>query len=153
MGLAWARAVKLRGAATAARSTAPKSHRIRIWRYLWALPASLPGLLLAIPMRICGARAAWVDGVLEIAAVPSGRGWCLPARVAAITFGHVVLGQSAQTLDQWRRHEHAHVRQYERWGALFFPLYLGDSLWQWLRGGQPYRDNRFERAARRAERD
>ena len=30
---------------------------------------------------------------------------------------------------------------------LFFPLYLGSSLWQWLRGRDPYRDNRFEREA------
>jgi hypothetical protein len=39
------------------------------------------------------------------------------------------------------------VRQYERWGVLFFPLYLGSSLWQLLRGRSPYYANRFEREA------
>lgn len=120
--------------------------------YLWAAPASLIGLLLTLPMWLLGARLARVDGVLEVAA-NGRRGWWLPAHVEAITFGHVVLGQCQHTLVCWRRHEHAHVRQYERWGLLFFPLYLGDSLWQWLRGGRPYLDNRFERQARLAECD
>jgi hypothetical protein len=40
-----------------------------------------------------------------------------------------------------------HVRQYERWGVLFFPLYAASSLWQLARGRDPYRDNRFEREA------
>jgi hypothetical protein len=124
----------------------------RIVVYLWVLPASLVGLLLALPMWLTGARLRWVDGVLEIAAGAHGC-WYLPKRVAAITFGHVVLGRCLQTLAHWRRHEHAHVRQYERWGVLFFPLYLGESVRVWLRGGQPYRDNCFERAARLAERD
>jgi hypothetical protein len=42
------------------------------------------------------------------------------------------------------------VRQYERWGAFFFPAYLGSSLWQLVRGRDPYRHNRFEREAFRA---
>jgi hypothetical protein len=40
------------------------------------------------------------------------------------------------------------VRQYERWGALFFVLYAVSSLCQWLRGRDPYWHNRFEREAR-----
>lgn len=28
-----------------------------------------------------------------------------------------------------------HVRQYERWGVLFFPLYLGSSLLELARAG------------------
>ena len=46
-----------------------------------------------------------------------------------------------------RAHERVHVRQYERLGALFFPLYVGSSLVQWLRGRDPYFDNHFEREA------
>ena len=46
-----------------------------------------------------------------------------------------------------RCHEHVHIRQYERWGALFVPAYLAASAWQGLRGGAPYRDNVFEREA------
>jgi hypothetical protein len=40
-----------------------------------------------------------------------------------------------------------HVRQYERWGMLFFPLYLFSSLLQIVRGCDPYLDNSFEREA------
>jgi len=39
------------------------------------------------------------------------------------------------------------VQQYERWGPLFVPAYLGSSLLQWLRGQDPYRSNWFEREA------
>jgi hypothetical protein len=44
----------------------------------------------------------------------------------------VVLGLSHEVLDEFRVHEHAHVRQYERWGVLFFPLYLGSNAVQLL---------------------
>ncbi|MDO8964417.1 MAG: hypothetical protein Q7W30_08015 [Coriobacteriia bacterium] len=44
-------------------------------------------------------------------------------------------------------HEHVHVRQYERWGPFFLPAYAISSLVQLARGGDPYRDNRFERQA------
>ena len=36
----------------------------------------------------------------------------------------------------------------EIFGVLFFVLYAGSSLAQWLRGGRAYFDNRFEREAR-----
>lgn len=41
------------------------------------------------------------------------------------------------------------MRQYERWGVLFFPLYLGSSLLQLLRGRSPYWHNHFELQAYR----
>ena len=75
---------------------------------------------------------------------PRRLGW----RYRAITFGHVVLSVDEldpTTLD----HEIVHVRQYERWGPLFFPAYLFASLAARLRGGHGYRDNPFEIAARR----
>ena len=70
-----------------------------------------------------------------------------PFSFCAMTLGHVVLGTDAGTLDRVRVHEQVHVRQYERWGPLFLPAYLLSSLAQLLRGGRPYRDNRFEREA------
>ena len=70
-----------------------------------------------------------------------------PWRFQAITFGHIVLGFSHAVLAQVRAHEHVHVRQYERWGILFFPLYLGSSVWQLLRGRDPNWRNHFEVAA------
>ena len=65
----------------------------------------------------------------------------------AMTFGHVILGQTAAALDLARNHELVHVRQYERFGPLFVPLYLWHSFRAWLRGGDPYRDNPFEQEA------
>lgn len=124
----------------------------RWWKYLWAAPATLPGLLLALLALVGGARCQWVHGVLEVAG-----GWLdrsasrSTRRFVAITFGHVVLGESTEVLARWRRHEHAHVRQFERLGALMLLLYPLASLWLWLRGGRPYWDNPFEREARAEE--
>lgn len=66
---------------------------------------------------------------------------------AAITFGHVVWGCDQSCLDWSRNHERVHVRQYERWGPLFIPLYLAFSAIVAWRGLDPYRDNPFEREA------
>src|SRR5690606_24301793 len=66
---------------------------------------------------------------------------------AAVTLGHVILGQDECCLDHSRDHEHVHVRQYERWGPLFLPAYFAASLWMWSWGFQAYLDNPFEREA------
>jgi len=71
-----------------------------------------------------------------------------PFGFSAITLGHVIVGLDHATLAAVRLHEQVHVRQYERLGALFFPLYVGSSVVQLLRGRDPYFDNRFEREAR-----
>ena len=92
-----------------------------------------------------------VDGVLEL----HGRGiaWVLrhlvPIRggAAAMTFAHVVIGRDAECLESTREHERVHVRQYERWGILFYPAYLLASLWLLLRGRDAYLENPFEREA------
>ena len=120
-----------------------------IARYAWTSPCTLVGLLLVAPAFLFGAKARVVDGVIEIANPlfegPSEKKlW--PFR--AITFGHVVIGESAADLDLLREHEHAHVRQYERWGLFFFVAYPLASLWQLLRGKRPYFDNWFEVEAR-----
>ncbi len=101
-------------------------------------------------MLITGARTRPQQGVLEVA----WRHGPMLARwpFVAITFGHVVLGRSHAELARLRAHEHAHVRQYERWGALFLLLYPASSLWQWARGRRPYMDNVFEVDARACER-
>lgn len=119
--------------------------------YLWPLPATVIGLLAALPLIASGATSRSRAGVIEIA---GGRLAGLLARrtkFLAITFGHVVLGLDHATLDRERAHEHAHVRQYERWGALLFPMYAAASLIARLRGGDWYWSNAFEREARAAE--
>jgi hypothetical protein len=66
----------------------------------------------------------------------------------AITFGHIVIGLTEHHLECLRDHEHEHVRQYERWGLLFFLAYPASSLYQWIRGNNAYWDNWFEVQAR-----
>jgi hypothetical protein len=119
---------------------------VKAIRYAWALPATCLGATLGLAALARGARASVVGGVLEVAGgMPRRFGF------GAITFGHVIIGQSQACLDACRAHEHVHVRQYERWGVLLFPLYLGSSLVQWLRGRDPYLDNRFEKEAYAAD--
>jgi hypothetical protein len=65
----------------------------------------------------------------------------------ALTLGHTVLGQTDAALDVSHGHEMVHVRQFERWGPLMGPAYLGCSLVLWLMRRRPYRDNPFERQA------
>ena len=72
-----------------------------------------------------------------------------PMSIAAITLGHVVLAQSLPDLESTRAHERVHVRQYELWGPFFPFLYLLASFVALARGGDAYRDNRFEREANR----
>jgi hypothetical protein len=128
----------------------------RALAYAWAAPATLIGLSLALPTLFGSGRAGWHRGVLEVSGgLP---GWLLARRlpvsgaVAAITLGHVVLAVSPEALVATRRHERAHVRQYECWGPLFLLAYPLASLLAWTRHRHPYRDNAFEIAARREER-
>ncbi len=123
----------------------------RAVRYLWALPATTVGLCVGLPAWLTGGRLAVSAGVLEITGGLVARLVLLEplgCAYTAITLGHVIVGLSGEALDDCRDHEHVHVRQYERWGALFFPLYFASSLYAWLRGRRPYWDNHFERQAR-----
>ena len=114
----------------------------RAGQLLWVAPISLVGLLLAPFFR----TKRVVSGVLvcEGASWPRRLGW----KYRAITLGHVVLCVN-EIDDRTLRHEIAHVHQYERWGPLFPFVYLGASAKAVARGGHYYRDNEFERAARR----
>ena len=120
-------------------------------RYVWAAPATVIGLALAL-FALRRGRVAFRDGVLEVHGpllrrvlthVTIARGG-----VAAITFGHVVLGRDLDALEWSRAHERVHVAQYERWGPFFLPAYVAASLWALACGGDVYRDNYFERDAR-----
>lgn len=138
-----------------ARPWHPWFHRLlRGVRYAWAAPCSLVGLALVLPLLLAGARARRVAGVLEVGFTRHlTRQGSLLYRLpfSAITLGHVVLGLSQHELARLRVHEHAHVRQYESWGVLFFVAYPLSSLVQWLLGRSPYWHNRFEIEARAQE--
>lgn len=127
---------------------------MRPFGYLWALPVSAFGAAIGVLALALGARARWHAGVLEVTLLAGGsrsasRRYELP--FAAITLGHVVLAATPEDQARLRRHERAHVAQYERWGPLFLLAYPAESLWQWLRGRRPYLDNRFEQLARRVQ--
>jgi len=125
-----------------------------LWRYAWAGPATLLGLVIGGIAVGCGATARRVDGVVEIAGgalARRTRHWPLARHFCAVTLGHVVLGRDHDVLDACRAHEQAHVAQYERWGPAFLVLYAASSAWEAIKGNAPYRDNHFERQARAAE--
>jgi hypothetical protein len=128
---------------------------VRLVVYLWALPVTLLGVLVALAAQASGGTTFRRRGVLEVAGGWPGRllqrGFPWSGSVAAMTLGHVVVGTSDAALAATRKHERAHVRQFERWGVLLLLLYPLAGLWVWLRGGHPYRDNHFEREARKAE--
>jgi hypothetical protein len=113
--------------------------------------AALP---LAAAALASGGRARLAGGVLEVSGGVLGPllSRAIPSfPIGAITLGHVVLGASARELDASRAHERVHVRQYERWGALFPVLYVGSSIAALLTGRHLHAGNRFEREASRAD--
>jgi hypothetical protein len=114
---------------------------------LWAFPTTLIGLVVA-STAVFGGHARVSGGVVEVWG--GALGWVLrvwPPGVAAMALGHVILAMTEKDLDRHREHERVHVRQCERWGALFLPAYALSSLRAWARGRDPYLENRFEREA------
>ncbi len=124
---------------------------LRFLGYLWASPNTLLGLLVVLLSCLTGGSAALVRGVVEVhggfATAFLRRGLPLIGSGAAMTLGHVVLGQNADYLESTRDHERVHVDQYERWGPFFLPAYGSASLYLWLSGRDPYRENPFEKEA------
>lgn len=119
--------------------------------YVWVSPASVLGLSLIPIALLQGGGARLVDGVIEahggIITRLLRRGLPWVGAGAALTLGHVVWGCDAKCLDRTRVHERVHVRQYERWGPFFIPLYLALSAVAAARGLDPYHDNQLEREA------
>jgi hypothetical protein len=123
---------------------------ITILAIIWASPYTLLGLFLGF-IGICTGGHARIRGrVIEF--YGGGVKWLLQQfffgkGAMAFTLGHTVLGQTDAALDISCDHEMVHVRQYERWGPLMGPAYLGCSLALWLMRRRPYRDNPFQRQA------
>ncbi|HEX7069752.1 MAG TPA: hypothetical protein VF190_03055 [Rhodothermales bacterium] len=128
---------------------------LRPLRYVWALPNTLVGLIVALLALLAGGRTRRKSGVLEVQG--GAPAWLLrhmvPLRggAAAITLGHVIIARDERELERTRAHERVHVRQAECWGPLFIPAYVVASLIAVLRGGNAYRDNVFEVEAREGE--
>jgi len=120
-----------------------------ILRYAWAAPCTAVGLVPAALVLLSGGSARIHSGVLEIAVSRTVRQASF--YFGAITLGHVVIGRDERVLEQVRTHELQHVRQYECWGAFFFLAYPASSLYQLLRGRNPYWFNHFEVESRKAQ--
>ncbi len=114
---------------------------------LWASPYSLLGLCIGGIGMLVGGKGRVRDGAIEfyeggtarfVRSLPPG------PTTMGFTLGHVILGQTAMGLEVAGKHERVHVRQFERWGPLMGPAYLGASAWLWLRGRDAYLDNPFE---------
>ncbi len=123
-----------------------------VFRYLWALPGTLLGLTMAAAALLTGGGVQIVGGVVEahggLLRPILGRWPLVGGGAWALTLGHVVLGQDRAALAVSRAHERVHVRQFERWGPFFIPLYLLAGLWLFVRGRDAYRENPFEIEAR-----
>ena len=127
----------------------------RLLAMIWALPYTLLGLIVGVGGLCSGGRVRVHGCVIEFHG--GGVRWLLERffhgeGAMALTLGHTILGQTAAALEIARDHELVHVRQFERWGPLMGPAYLGCSLALWLAGRRPYRDNPFERQAYGQER-
>ena len=115
--------------------------------YLWALPVTSIGALLAIIVAMSGGSVHLRGGVVEACGGLAGwflRGGRMSSGVAAMTLGHVILARDEECLAHSRAHELAHVRQYEQWGPLLLPAYWLFAVWLWCRGYHPYLDHPFE---------
>lgn len=120
-------------------------------KLLWAAPCSAVGMAFAAFILLAGGKAKWSSGALEVTYRdhPASCGKLarkLPFR--GIVFGHVILAVTRAELQTIGAHERVHVRQYERWGPLFFVAYAASSLWQLLKARDPYWYNHFEIQAR-----
>jgi hypothetical protein len=102
---------------------------LRLLGYLWAMPGTLVGLLLALPY---GARNwRWSDGCLE----------AIPKRIigspGAQTWGWLIYYKDASYRESasLRVHERVHVTQGLWGGPLFMIAYAAHFMYLWAREG------------------
>ena len=115
----------------------------RLWNggnTLLGLLGALGGTVKSRPEEaVWEVTGGWLIGLLGRA------GWA-----DAITLGDTILYADVGLVPLLHDHEMVHVRQGRVWGPLFLPAYMAESLFQRLRTGRGYWDNRFEVAARSA---
>lgn len=123
---------------------------------LWAAPLTIVGLLFALPVVLLRGHAQLVRGHTIALLVRGPFADRLLTRhpfgsMNAMALGHVVIAEHQGLSSRVLIHELAHVRQAARWGIVFPFAYLASSAWAALRGRDAYWHNRFEIAARKAE--
>jgi hypothetical protein len=122
----------------------------------WALPLTLAGMLLALPVLVFRGRAQLIHSNTVALLVRGPLADRMLGRhpfgaMSAMALGHVVIAEHQGVSARILIHELEHVRQAARWGIVFPFAYLASSAWAALRGRDAYWHNRFEIAARRAE--
>ncbi len=123
---------------------------LRLLAIIWASPYTLLGIFFGSIGLCTGGRVRIRGRVIEFHG--GSVKWLLQRfffgeGAIAFTLGHTVFGQTDAALDISRDHELVHVCQFERWGPLMGPAYLGCSLVLWVMCRRPYLDNPFERQA------
>lgn len=137
------------------------AQRLRFWAgtlfgIAWAAPLTVAGLLLALPILVFRGRMQLLRGRTAALLVRGPLADRMLSRhpfgaMSAMALGHIVIVEHQGVSARILAHELVHVRQAARWGIVFPFAYLASSAWAALRGRDAYWHNRFEIAARKAE--
>jgi hypothetical protein len=123
---------------------------------VWALPLTLFGMMLALPIILWRGRVHLVRTTTPALMISGPVADYMLDRhpfgpMCAMAVGHVVIAEKRGLTPQVLTHELEHVRQAACWGILFPVAYLAASAWAAWHGQDAYWHNVFEVAARRAE--
>lgn len=129
---------------------------LRLLGWLWALPVSIVGELVAAlcrcrPVETIG--GSWDDPIEYVARRDGFLAWWFRRRdFGAFTLGDVIIYRDLDALSSptLRAHELRHVQQYRRLGIFFFVVYQLCSLLALVMGRDAYRENWLEMDARLA---
>lgn len=137
-------------------ATRPRSRLLTALGIAWALPLSVFGALLALPVFLLRGKAQLIKTPTVAILVRGPFADKMLSRhpfgaMTAMALGHVIIAEHQGLSTRILIHELAHVRQAERWGILFPIAYLVSSAWAAIRGRDAYWHNVFEIAAREAE--
>ncbi|NEX64255.1 hypothetical protein [Noviherbaspirillum galbum] len=123
---------------------------------VWALPLTLAGVALALPVALWRGKVSVVRG-RSVALLVRGPladfllGHHPFGAMTAMALGHVIVSEAQGLSARVLAHELVHVRQAEVWGPFFPIAYLASSALAALQGKDAYWHNHFEIAARKAE--
>jgi hypothetical protein len=134
----------------------PLSWTGTLFGIVWASPLTAVGLALALPIVVFSGHAQLIRGhTLALLVRGKVADFMLQRHpfgaMNAMAIGHVVIAEKSGLSSRVLVHELAHVRQAACWGPFFPFAYLASSAWAALRGKNAYWHNRFEVAARKAE--
>jgi hypothetical protein len=128
----------------------------RLLGIAWAAPLTLLGILLALPVLLLRGHIQLIRHPTPALLVRGPFADRMLSRhpfgaMSAMALGHIIIAEKEGLSSRVLIHELAHVRQAMRWGIAFPFVYLASSAWAALRGRDAYWHNRFEIAAREAE--